>query len=148
MNSGKRIVFDTSTLVGAVLKPQSVPARALSWAWEVAEVVVSAETLAELRVVLGRGRLDPFREPEAREAFFEIYRAMTVLVPATQTVVACRDPQDDKFLALAVSAGASLLVSSDDDLLTMGRYRGVAILRPKQFVELCEDGDDGDGVRS
>lgn len=138
MSSGKRIVFDTSTLVGAVLKPQSVPAKALSWAWEVAEVVVSAQTLDEQRVVLGRDRLDAFRARDAREAFFEFYRAMTVLVPVSEAVAACRDPKDDKFLSLAVSAGASLLVSSDDDLLTLGRYREVAILRPKQFVELCE----------
>ncbi|MBE0550025.1 MAG: putative toxin-antitoxin system toxin component, PIN family [Rubrivivax sp.] len=138
MSSGKRIVFDTSILVGAVLKPRSVPAKALSWAWEVAEVVVSAQTLDELRVVLGRDRLDAFRARDARESFFEFYRAMTVLVPASEAVAACRDPKDDKFLSLAVSAGASLLVSSDDDLLTLGRYREVAILRPKQFVELCE----------
>ncbi len=138
MSSGKRIVFDTSTLVSAVLKPQSVPARALSWGWEVAEVVVSAETLEELRLVLGRERLDAFRERDARKEFFQLYQAMAVLLPVTEAVVACRDPMDDKFLSLAVSAGAPLLVSSDDDLLTLGRYRGVTILRPRQFVELCE----------
>lgn len=138
MSSGKRIVFDTSTLVGAVLKPQSVPAKALSWGWEVAEIVVSAETLEELRLVLGRERLDAYREREARQKFFELYQAMTVLVPVAETVVACRDPRDDKFLSLAVGAGASLLVSSDDDLLTLGQYRGVIILRPKAFVDLCE----------
>ena len=138
MSSGKRIVFDTSTLVSAVLKPQSVPARAISWGWEVAEVVVSAETLEELRLVLGRERLDSFRERDARKEFFQLYQAMAVLLPVTEAVVACRDPKDDKFLSLAVSAGAPLLVSSDDDLLTLGRYRGVTILRPRQFVELCE----------
>ncbi len=138
MGSGKRIVFDTSTLVSAVLKPQSVPARALSWGWEVAEVVVSAETLEELRLVLGRERLDAFRERDARKEFFQLYQAMAVLLPVTEAVVACRDPKDDKFLSLAVSAGAPLLVSSDEDLLTLGRYRGVTILRPRQFVELCE----------
>ena len=138
MSSGKRIVFDTSTLVSAVLKPQSVPARALSWGWEVAEVVVSAETLEELRLVLDRERLDAFRERDARRELFQLYQAMAVLLPVTEAVVACRDPKDDKFLSLAVSAGAPLLVSSDDDLLTLGRYRGVTILRPRQFVELCE----------
>jgi putative PIN family toxin of toxin-antitoxin system len=138
MSLGKRIVFDTSTLVSAALKPQSVPARAISWGWEVAEVVVSAETLEELRLVLGRERLDAFRERDARKEFFQLYQAMAVLLPVTEAVVACRDPKDDKFLSLAVSAGAPLLVSSDDDLLTLGRYRGVTILRPRQFVELCE----------
>ena len=138
MSSGKRIVFDTSTPVGAVLKPQSIPAKALSWGWEVAEIAVSAETLEELRLVVARERLDAYRERAARQTFVELYQAMTVLVPVGETVVACRDPRDDKFLSLAVSAGASLLVSSDDDLPSLARYQGVTILRPKAFVELCE----------
>jgi uncharacterized protein len=138
MSSGKRIVIDTSTLISAVLKPQSVPAAALSWAWEVADVVVSSETLEELRQVLSRPHLDRYRSQEDRRTFFELYKAMVSLVDVTQVVTACRDPKDDKFLSLAVSAGASLIVSSDDDLLSMGRHQGVLILKPKAFVELCE----------
>lgn len=138
MKSAERVVFDTSTLVSAVLKPRSVPARALSCAWEVADVVVSAQTLDELRIVLERDRLDAFRPREDRLAFFELYRAMSLLVRVTHEIVACRDPTDDKFLSLAVSAGARLLVSSDGDLLSLGRCQGVTILRPHGFLALCE----------
>ena len=70
MSSVSRLVFDTSTLVGAVLKPRSTPALALTLAWEVADVIVSEETLDELHVVLSRSRLDAFREPAHRVAFF------------------------------------------------------------------------------
>jgi predicted nucleic acid-binding protein len=60
---------------------------------------------------------------------------MTVLVPDIDPVTACRDPKDDKFLALAVSGGAQALVSSDDDLLSMGSFGGVAILSPRRLLE-------------
>ena len=132
-----RVVFDTSTLVSAVLKPQSVPAQSLARAWEVAELVVSTETLDELRQVLARDRLDRFRDIGARREFFDHYEAMTLLCPVETSVVACRDPSDDKFLSLAVSAGAKLIISSDNDLLTLGQLRGVTILRPSQFLALC-----------
>ena len=132
-----RIVFDTSTLVSAVLKPQSVLAQSLARAWEVAELVVSTETLDELRQVLARDRLDRFRDIGARREFFDHYEAMTLLCPVETSVVACRDPSDDKFLSLAVSAGAKLIISSDNDLLTLGQLRGVTILRSSQFVALC-----------
>ena len=131
-----RVVFDTSTLVSAVLKPQSVPAQSLARAWEVAELVVSTETLDELRQVLARDRLDRFRDIGARREFFDHYEAMTLLCPVETSVVACRDPSDDKFLSLAVSAGAKLIISSDNDLLTLGQLRGVTILRPSQFLAL------------
>lgn len=138
MSSGKRVVFDTSTLISAVLKPHSIPAQALSWAWEVAKVIISDATLLELQTVLGRSRFDRYSDPTERQVFFDNYRAMTLLVPVVTDVQACRDPKDDKFLSLAVAGGASLIVSSDDDLLTLGRYEGIRILRPKAFVELCE----------
>ena len=135
MSSESRLVFDTSTLVGAVLRPRSVPALALTTAWEVAELIVSADTLAELRQVLSRARLDGYREPAQRWAFLAHYEAMTRRVEDIQAVAACRDPQDDKFLALALSGGAQAIVSSDDDLLCMGVFQEVHILRPRQFLE-------------
>lgn len=135
MSSVSRLVFDTSTLIGAVLKPRSTPALALTLAWEVADVIVSDDTLEELRVVLSRPRLDVYREPSLRATFFEHYQAMTVRVPDIVPVTACRDPKDDKFLALAVSGGAQALVSSDDDLLSMGSFAGVSILTPRRFLE-------------
>ena len=136
MSSGKRVVFDTSTLISAVLKPQSVPAQALSWAWEVAELIVSEATLLELQTVLGRDRFDAYRALAARQEFFVNYQAMTSLVEVSAEVQACRDPKDDKFLSLAVAGGASLIVSSDEDLLTIGQYEGIHILRPVAFLAL------------
>lgn len=137
MSFASRLVFDTSTLVGAVLRPRSVPALALAAAWEVAEVIVSADTLAELRQVLSRARLDAYREPAQRQAFLMHYQAMARMVEGIPAVAACRDPQDDKFLALALSGGAQAIVSSDDDLLSMGQFQGVRILTPRQFVDRC-----------
>jgi predicted nucleic acid-binding protein len=48
----KRVVFDTSTLIGAALHPESTPKRALTHAFVHWHVCASAETLAELETVL------------------------------------------------------------------------------------------------
>ena len=53
-----RVVLDTNTLIGAILKPQSIPAQALNLATEHAEILVSEETLAELARVIRRDYLD------------------------------------------------------------------------------------------
>jgi predicted nucleic acid-binding protein len=49
-------------------------------------------------------------------------------------VTDCRDPKDDKYLELALAAGAETIVSSDDDLLVLHPWRGVRILRPADYV--------------
>ncbi|HEY3848734.1 MAG TPA: putative toxin-antitoxin system toxin component, PIN family, partial [Acetobacteraceae bacterium] len=48
--------------------------------------------------------------------------------------VACRDPTDDKFLELAVSGKADLILSGDKDLLTLHPFRSIPIVAPATFV--------------
>jgi putative PIN family toxin of toxin-antitoxin system len=47
-----------------------------------------------------------------------------------------QDPDDDKILACAVASRARWIVSGDAHLLAVKRYRGIAILTPKQFWDL------------
>ena len=47
----------------------------------------------------------------------------------------CRDPDDDKFLHCAVSAGARVLVSGDKDLLVLEKVSEMDILSPKVFLK-------------
>jgi len=49
---------------------------------------------------------------------------------------ACRDPKDNKFLELAVAAGASCIVSGDQDLLTLHLFDNIPILSPADFLKL------------
>jgi predicted nucleic acid-binding protein len=45
-----------------------------------------------------------------------------------------RDPKDDPILGTAVSAGARLIISLDNDLLVLEKPFGIAILLPRQFL--------------
>ena len=47
-------------------------------------------------------------------------------------------PDDAKFVACAVSAGADYLVSGDDDLLTLAQVEGVTILPPAKLLDVLE----------
>jgi uncharacterized protein len=50
------------------------------------------------------------------------------MVPIVQTVRACRDPGDDKFLEVAVNGQADLMITGDRDLLDLDPFMGIAIL--------------------
>src|SRR5690606_12661092 len=82
MNFVKRVVFDTSTLVSAVLRPGSVPRQAFLKAVAEAELCASASTLAELESVLGRDKFDRYLERETRLQFVALYRRHARLFPA------------------------------------------------------------------
>jgi len=136
----RRVVFDTSTLIGAMLQVDSVPHRALGYALASCEVCASPATLGELEQVLRRRKFDRYQRAEIREAFFSLLRAHVRLFDVAQSdeaavTPACRDPKDNKFLALARVCGAEVLVSSDADLVAMHPWHDVDILPPAVFLE-------------
>jgi predicted nucleic acid-binding protein len=56
-----------------------------------------------------------------------------VLTPP-RTVHDCRDHEDNQVLDLAAEVGALLIVSEDADLTSMSPWRGVPVLRAREFV--------------
>jgi len=50
-------------------------------------------------------------------------------------VSVCEDPDDDKFLSCAISSGSKIIVSGDKHLLKLSDFRGISILKPREFVD-------------
>lgn len=46
----------------------------------------------------------------------------------------CRDPDDDWVLATAVTGEAEVIVTGDDDLLSLEEHAGIVILTPRAFI--------------
>jgi putative PIN family toxin of toxin-antitoxin system len=68
--------------------------------------------------------------------YVEWYVAISEAVPITEPVIACRDPKDDKFLALALAGKADCIIAGDNHLLEMVSFRGVIIYSPTDFLRL------------
>lgn len=134
MNSARRIVLDTGVLVSAAIRPQSVPALALEKALLQFDVCASHATLQELETVLMRPKFDPYLPGKQREAFVAGIRAHVTLIEVTQVITDCSDPKDNMFLALADTAMAELIVSSDPHLTDMHPWRGIAIMPSSAFL--------------
>jgi putative PIN family toxin of toxin-antitoxin system len=134
MNKYRKIIFDTNVLLSAALNTKTPPARALEWAVSHAQLFASHSTLEELANVLNRSKFQTRLPEERRMAFLHAYAANITLVDVRDTVRECRDPKDDQFLALALSASADIIVAGDNDLLTMSPWRGIAILQPTIFL--------------
>lgn len=135
MNNKPRYVFDTNTIVSAFLFDKSNPGRALQKALERGELLLSIEVAEELAEVLRRDKFDRYVRRKTREEFLRTLIKETVFIEITETIQACGDPKDDKFLELAVSGNASQIITGDEDLLTLNPFRGISILTPKQFLK-------------
>jgi putative PIN family toxin of toxin-antitoxin system len=130
------IVFDASTIVSGALKADSVPERALLRAEATDVFALSDSVDAEIAAVLGRAKFARVLSRARREFILDTIRGMAVWFDPPERVTDCRDPKDDKYLELALAAGAEFIVSGDDDLIVMNPWRGVRILRPSDYLAL------------
>lgn len=134
------VVFDTSCLVSAALRPLSIPDQAVTLALIRCQICSSNDALTELHNVLQRQRFDSYVSLDSRLAFFEAIRAHSQMFTMPESLMTavrgnCRDAGDDFILALAAAAHAGVIVSSDKDLLVLHPWRGIAILTPAQFLD-------------
>jgi len=139
MSESVRHVFDTNTLVSAVLFEQSKPWQALRHALRRGRVLLSSPTLEELAEVLQREKFVRYVTAAEREAFLVAFVDRVLFIEPTEEVRVCRDDKDDKFLELAVSGRAVYIISGDDDLLVLHPFRDIAIMTAAEFLQATED---------
>jgi putative PIN family toxin of toxin-antitoxin system len=130
-----RIVLDTSSLVSYILTRGEIMTQIIV-AWRSGEIdlITSPETVLELRAVISRPEIQE-RSVVPLHPFAEGLEKFSIHVPGELKLHGvCRDPKDDKFVASAVEGRAHYLVSSDRDLLELGRCESICILNPGQFL--------------
>jgi uncharacterized protein len=129
-----RVVLDTNVFVSGAFFGGPPGGVLEGWRDRELEVVISREIIEE-HVRVGEKLLQQFPGVDLRPAL-DLVAASAKLVRAEPlTGPACRDPDDDKFLACAVTASAQYVVTGDRDLLDVSPCQGVIVMRPKNFVQ-------------
>jgi len=134
-----RVVLDTNVLVSALLYRDGELAW-LAEAWTAGFVVPLADqgVIDELLRILTQlgARKFQLQQPQVQE-MVSAYLSFAELVPSIPEIKAalpkCKDPDDQKFLELALRGKADVLVTSDGALLGLSRKTPFLILPPVRF---------------
>lgn len=59
--------------------------------------------------------------------------AAEIIEPKSANESICRDKNDSKIIGTALSGGARFIITGDEDLLVLKRYKGVRIIKPREF---------------
>ena len=129
-----RTVLDTNVLISALLLRNSITRRAFDAAFANGKVLLSFELLAELNEVLGRKQFRKYVDEADVRRFATALLRESEWVQVASPIAACRDPKDNKILALAVDGHATCIVTGDHDLLSLDPFRGIRIQNPDQFL--------------
>ncbi len=129
-----KVVLDTRVFVSGVFFGGTPGSLLEAWRNGRAEVVLSREIIEEY-VQVGEGLAACFQRVDLGPAL-ELLAVSTTLVDPTQfPEPVSRDPDDDKFPACALAAGADCVIRGDRDLLDVPRYYGIVVMSPRDFLE-------------
>jgi putative PIN family toxin of toxin-antitoxin system len=129
-----RFVFDTNTLISAILKPNGTVMQVVNVALQKGIIVFSSETKDEIVSVIQRDKFNKYLTLAERFNIVEtIFAKGMQLDTKTTDLIMCRDFSDVKFLRLAFEAKADCLISGDADLKVLNPFRGIPILSITEF---------------
>lgn len=129
-----KAVIDTNVFVSGIFW-KGPPYKVLqAWKNERFKLVITTSILDEYRRVLsGLSKRYGGISYERILDLVSLYADVTSEIPFAQPV--CKDTDDDKFLAAALSANASYVVTGDNALLELNGFRKLHVVRPTVFLK-------------
>ena len=123
-------VLDTNVLISAALSSKGAPHALVQHILNNGFLVFSTATFEELRSRIYRPKFDVYLSLDMREGLLHDFSASARWVEPDTVLPYSRDPSDDVFIATAMKAGLSFLVSGDKDLLEAPMPLGFQVLTP------------------
>ena len=134
-----RAVLDTNVYVSGTILSRGTPFELLeAWRGQQFILVTSESIIAELERVLRYPRIRKRYAVTAQAVarLIASLRADALVTPGDYEVSGVSaDPDDDQFLACALEGQADCVVTGDPHLLDLGRYHGIEILTPREFLD-------------
>jgi putative PIN family toxin of toxin-antitoxin system len=126
-----KLVLDSSVLIAASISRAGVCAELLEDILTHHELIISDFIVEEVSRKL-REKFE-FPKTEIADLCRFLRNAARLVEPTEIDPRVCRDPEDVPVLGTAVAAKADLLISVDKDLLTLGSFQGIDIVKPGEF---------------
>lgn len=129
-----KIILDTNVLASGIFFTSGPPGNiVIAFIEDKFELVVSPEILDEYMVIISKLQAN-FPEIDTDKFISKLFRLPDMQVAEILTKPVCIDPDDDKFIACAIASKTKIIISGDKHLLDVSGYRGIQVLKPRQFV--------------
>jgi uncharacterized protein len=136
-----RAVVDTNIFIRAVIMPSGTVGPIVTRLRDRDYALVySAPVIDELlsKLALPRIRQKYRLTDQDVDDLLALIALRGELVTPTRKVRVCRDPKDDMFIEAALAGRADVVVTGDEDLLTLEAYEMVRFVTPRAFLALLD----------
>ena len=133
-----KAVFDTNALIAAFLTEGLCSGLLLRARKHAFNLVLCDDIIGEFQGILTK---------KFKLSSSDISEITTIVTEAASEILhqtgsierICRDPNDDMVIACAVDSKADYIVTGDEDLLILKRYKDIVIINPRNFEALFAD---------
>lgn len=130
------VVIDTNVWLSAIVfggKPRQILRLFLE---ETIRVTISEELLSELRRKISQKF--PLYIPHLGLLESSLREDAAIVRLGARSLHVCRDPDDDKVIETALAGNCRFILSGDKDLLAIGDYLNIKIIKPAEFLEIIK----------
>jgi putative PIN family toxin of toxin-antitoxin system len=130
-----KVVIDHSVYVAAALSKDGASAAVFELAIK-GDIInyVSDDILEELKNVLSRPKFQ--LNAQVIQSFLALTKRISTKAAPLKSVHICRDPHDNKFLAVALQVKANYIVTLDQDLLVLTKHARTRIIVPRELLRV------------
>lgn len=131
-----RVVLDTNVLISSLLFRGELAAIVDLWKEGKIVPLVSRETFDEFITVLKYPKFRLTKDDIKSIIEEDVLPFFEVVETVDKVSRVCKDPDDDKFIACALSASADFIVSGDKELCDVVRYRTIKIIKASDLLKM------------
>ena len=129
-----KIVLDTNVFVSGIFWVGAPYQILNAWHNHKISIAVTPEILEEYTRVANilqkkHQKIDITSLMDLVTRYTEVYQPVSL-----PEKISC-DPDDDKFIACALSSNAKIIISGDSDLLDVNGYNEITIITPRKFID-------------
>ena len=130
-----RIVLDTNVFVSGIFF-SGPPSRILeAWRDDNVQLAISPDIFHEYQRI-GSELSKQFPIVDLNSILGLVIKHAVMFPSPKLPEPVCEDPDDDKFIACAITSKSNVIVSGDKHLLKVSGFRGINILKPREFVDI------------
>jgi putative PIN family toxin of toxin-antitoxin system len=133
------VVFDTNIYISA-FQYGGISVAVMRQAFLFDDLVVCEEIGTEIvRVMQNKFRREPV---ETARLLADAWRQARFVTISGSLTGVCRDANDDFILECAILGQAGIIVTGDEDLLSIDNYEGIRIMTPRQYLDNAAKSQD------
>jgi len=129
-----RVILDTNVLASGLFFT-GIPLKILNAIKQRrCTLVISSEIADEYKRTANK-LASRFPDIKADAQLELIIMSSEICQPKEPPAPVCQDPDDDMFIACAITSDVKVIVSGDKHLLDVSGYNGIEVLSPRRFAE-------------